>query len=70
MQSESLRAFDQGAHVNNPLRDLIFPVAIFTVTRPGSPKLVLDSLKASRKVGDLSMGLLQGPPTIFWLLKE
>lgn len=68
MLSESLRALIRG-FMSTP-HDLLFPVSTFTVTRSGSPKLVLGSLKVSRKVGDLPMRLLQGPPTIFWPLKE
>lgn len=69
MLSESLRALIKG-FMSTPPHDLLFPVSIFTVTRSGSPKLVLGSLKVSRKVGNLPMRLLQGPPTIFWPLKE
>lgn len=68
MLSESPRALIRG-FMSTP-HDLLFPVSIFTVTRSGSPKLVLGSLKVFRKVGDLPMRLLQGPPTIFWPLKE
>lgn len=69
MPSESLKALIRG-FMSAPPHGLVFPVSIFTVTGSGSPKLVLDSLKVSRQVGDLSMRLLQGPPIIFWPLKE